>query len=232
MLKRATVGLAALGLVAGMFTAFAIARCSTADAAFFYYRLGGKELPAGETREVEYDSSGTKYVFETPKTLTLTMECNFMAPKAGAYIAGGTPGISFMKFEWTSCSGKSKGNTCTEFEIETPLLRGEVVELASNGFAVTQFSPAEGEELIHFKLTCGGKKEVRIAKGSFLDEPSSQCGNNEVVGFFNLGTIQKVFSNKGGEAKAAETNLEGTPLLISGWTNLRLAGKGLKWGVC
>jgi hypothetical protein len=71
------------------------------------------------------------------------------------------------KFEWTSCSGKSKGNTCTEFEIGTPLLCGEVVELVC-GDAV---------------LACRRRRT------------------------------------------------DPTPLLISGWSNFRLAGKGLKWGV-
>lgn len=212
----------------------AIGAASNAQAAAsLIYLLGGKELPAGETREFEVDEA--EAAFHATWTFNRTggdlkIECMKMKVESGAYIAGGKPGVSFMTLRWTSCSGTSKGKLCTTIVVESQPLRGELVEIKSSSFVGTEASPASGKKLIVFTLECGGKAEERIVEGSLLAEPSSQCSNILDVGFHGVESAQTVISSKGSEHQVKPT-MEGNFVSIGGETPLKLTA-GSKWGWC
>lgn len=221
--------LVATWLLLGAFALGTLGRPATAQAAERVFLVNNVTLEAGKTKNLELGSIGASYKFHALNTLNI--ECKFMLVLGGSYIVGGNPGVSFVTLEWTSCTGTSKGKSCTEIEVVSPLLRGEVVERTVGGnstHASTQFSPAEGETLITFKMKCG-KQETRVVKGSFQAAPSSQCSNLEEVGHSIVDFPEKVINGKGEEP--VESNLEGTGLSISGSSNLKLSDKST-WGVC
>jgi hypothetical protein len=216
-------------LVLGTLTAPGSASAKT----FFTYLTNGFPLAGGATREVSLDESGmgfsAKWTFKQVMG-NFEAECQKMSVVKGGFIAGGTPGTSFMKLKWSECAGTSKGNKCTSVAVESSSLRGELVEEVTIGLVATEMAPLEGEKLIIFSVICGGIGEERVAKGGLFANPSSYCGNKAIVGFDGEAGVKAVKTFLGVERNVSPT-MEGKNMMIEGATPLKLTAGG-NWGVC
>lgn len=233
MRRRMVFVLVMAGLALGALEGGALALCSSAEAGEFIFKVGGKELAAGKTEELLKAADSVSYKFKKPGAPLVSYECKGMELAEKTSIVGGKPGTVSLKLKWTTCTGSVAGKTCTGITIETPVrLKGEIVEeifVPKEGFPAVRLTPETGKEVVKFSATCGGLPDVRVAEGSIVFEPQSECSSVKEVDFLFPGFISEV-KNTGGKVKTP-TTMEGESFTIEGATFFFLFNSP-KWGIC
>ncbi len=226
-------GLVGLCLVA----AFAIgsAGATQALAAEYIYRVEGKKLGAGATRELTAKAR-TEFIVKDVGSKA-EVKCKKVKLNAAEkpVIVGGTPGTSEKEsFEFEECSATLEGAKCSSATVETAVLNNELVTVVKpageKGDLGFLFTPASGKIFMTIKLkSCGifGSQEVKAEGTStaLVSLPQKTETAAVILVWSESEPITEIMKQNGVTEKTGLASLT-----LNGEVELELVSKE-KWGV-
>lgn len=239
MTRIKLVGLCLVAVFA--FGAVAVAQASAAE---YIYKVEGKKLEAGETKEIvsraktEFTLTGEETILGSKvKAVTKCKKLKLNAAEKPV-IEGGTPGKSSKeKIEFEECTATIAGSKCEKVVIESASTNNEIVTVvlpsSKAGKLAILFTPASGEVFTTTKLTkCGifGSHEAKVT-GSVAALVSPEA-TEQVAGTLIYNEKEEITKVKKSNGKEQEVGLKfaGNPAKINGEAEVELVSKQ-KWGV-
>jgi hypothetical protein len=204
------------------------------------YKVEGKKLETGETKEIR-SKAKTEFVLVGTGPLGIKAETKCKKLKLNATekpdIAGGTPGTSGKeKIEFEECTATLGGSKCSSVTIESALANNELVTVvapaADAGKLGTLFSPASGTTFTTIKLSkCGifGTQEAKV-EGSTVALVSPEK-TEAVVGTLVYSSSAPITETEkqNGTKTADGLKFDGNAATINGEAEVELVSKE-KWG--
>jgi hypothetical protein len=163
-----------IGLVLVALFAMATAATSAMAAPKHVYKVAGKELAAGEEKEIRSSMKSASFVLKGKGALEIESVTTCKKLKLNAalkpVIVGGTPGTSKNEaIEFEECSATVGGAKCEKVAISSATTNNELVTIvlpaAKAGKLATLFTPATPPVFSTIKLTkCGifGTQEAKV----------------------------------------------------------------------
>jgi hypothetical protein len=220
--------------VAGVVLAIAMSAPPALAKINFEWKVGGKLLAAGESREFTSSADGKDIIlkFTVGASATELLSTQLEVEK-GANIKGGKPGtdeevVIFKGVKVTkplfegkeTCAAKSAGQPAGT--IKTALLKTEIVESQENGEPLILFTPKTGTAFTEIEFTetaveCVIKGAKPAVTGSVLALPLPQLGEFLTGDFdFEAKTKEFLLNPGGGTVEKAGLTVGGKPATFTG----------------
>jgi hypothetical protein len=234
------VGLAILAALA--LSALAAGQASAAE---YIYRIEGKTLGAGESKEIT-SSAKKEFVLKGKGVLNVesVTTCKKLKVETGAVIEGGTeggkPGKSKEKVIFEECSATVGGTKCKGgVEVENVVVTNEIVTVSAppklKGRLAVLFAPASGEVFSKVKFKeCGilgsPKAEITGTSAALVEAEKTEAEVGVLQYKTGESEISEIETSVGKKKKVELDNEKTKKSTIEGEANVVLVSKE-KYGI-